>query len=249
MFNHLSKFYWQLFKNDYLRYLLVYIRYLFYRLFYKFEEISSPYSISNSNSYNRSALNSIRTECFYNRIKYLHGILMSLEYISKNSNILLIGSRSENELIYLKSYGFINITCVDILSYSPTIKCMDMHNLKFKNNKFDIIICGWTLVYSQNQKKCANELVRVTKDNGIVAIGYAKLKKKNKVSIKAKNESLIIPKENANSAKEILQLFARNIKKKIFIYDGELNFFTEKKIYKLAGHTSSNILTIFKIKK
>jgi len=60
---------------------------------------------------------------------------------------------------------------------------------------------------------------------------------------------LIIPKDNANSAKEILQLFARNIKKKIFIYDGELNFFTEKKIYKLAGHTSSNILTIFKIKK
>lgn len=102
---------------------------------------------------------------------------MSLEYVSKNSNILLIGSRSENELICLKSYGFINITCVDILSYSPTIKCMDMHNLKFKNNKFDIIICGWIIVYSQNQKKFANELARVTKNNGIVAICYAKLKK------------------------------------------------------------------------
>lgn len=70
MFNHLSKFYWQLFKNNNLRFLLVYIKYLFYRLFYKYEEIISPYSISNSNSYNRSALNSIRTECFYNRIKY-----------------------------------------------------------------------------------------------------------------------------------------------------------------------------------
>ena len=175
---HFSKFYWQLFRNDYLRFILVYIRFLFYRFFYKHREIYSPHSIPNTNKYNRSALNSIRTETFYNRIRYLHGILMSLEYINKNAKILLIGSRSENELIYLKSYGFINITCVDIISYSPKIKCMDMHDLKFKNSTFDIIICGWTLVYSQNQIRCANELVRVSKNNGIIAIGYAKVKKK-----------------------------------------------------------------------
>lgn len=245
MQKHLLNFFWQFFKNNYLRFLFVYLRYIFFKLFYNFKEIKSPYSIPNSNSYNRSALKNIRTECFYNRIKYLHGILMSLEYVNTSSNILLIGSRSENELIYLKSYGFKKITCIDILSYAPTIKCMDMHELKFKSNIFDIIICGWTLVYSQNQKKCAEEILRVLKNNGIIAIGYAKTNKKTNIL----NDKLIIPKKNANSANQILKLFANNIKKKIFIYDAELSHLSEKKINYIAGHTLSNILTVFQIKK
>lgn len=131
---------------------MFFFRYNFFRIFYDLKELNSTFSITNANSHNRSALSSMRTECFYNRIRYLHGIIMSLEYLDKDSEILLIGSRSENEFFYLKSYGFTNITCIDILSYSPTIKCMDMHDLKFKNNKFDIVICGWTMVYSKNEK-------------------------------------------------------------------------------------------------
>ena len=240
-----SKFYWQLFRNDYLRYLIVLLRYLFFKTFYNFKELKSQFSITNSNDYNRSALSSMRTECFYNRIKYLHGVIMSLEYLGKDSQILLIGSRSENELFYLKSYGFKNITCIDILSYSPTIKCMDMHDLKFKNNKFDVVICGWTMVYSQNEKKCADEIIRVSKNNSVIAIGYAKRKVK-KIKLK---KGLIVPKKNANNAKQILKLFSVAIKKNIFKYDAELNHLSEKKIQNLAGHTSSNILTVFQIKK
>jgi len=240
-----SKFYWQLFRNDYLRYLIVLLRYHFFKTFYNFKELKSQFSITNSNDYNRSALSSMRTECFYNRIKYLHGVIMSLEYLGKDSQILLIGSRSENELFYLKSYGFKNITCIDILSYSPTIKCMDMHDLKFKNNKFDVVICGWTMVYSQNEKKCADEIIRVSKNNSVIAIGYAKRKVK-KIKLK---KGLIVPKKNANNAKQILKLFSVAIKKNIFIYDAELNHLPEKKIQNIAGHTSSNILTVFQIKK
>lgn len=235
MKKHIFNFFWQLFKNDYLRFFLVYTRYFFFSFIFSFRKIESVYSKPNTNNYNITALKSIRTECFYNRIKYLYGILSSLEYMQKNANILLIGPRTENELYYLKSYGFHNITCIDLLSYSPRIKCMDMHDLKFKNNKFDVIICGWVLIYSQNLKKCVKEIIRVSKNNTIIAIGYAKDKIKQK--------------KNVNTAKEILNLFQKQIKKNIFIYDGELSHLPKNKILNLAGHTSSNILTVFKIKK
>ena len=78
-----------------------------------------------------------------------------------------------------------------------------MHDLKFKNNKFDVVICGWTMVYSQNEKKCADEIIRVSKNNSVIAIGYAKRKVK-KIKLK---KSLIVPKKNANNAKQILKLF------------------------------------------
>lgn len=245
MQKHISFFFWQLLRNDYLRYLIVLLRYYFFKIFYKFQELKSPYSITNTNKYNRSALNSLRTECFYNRIRYLHGIMMSLEYLNKDAEILLIGSRSENELLYLKSYGFQNITCIDILSYSPRIKCMDMHNLIFRKNKFDIVICGWTMVYSQNEKKCADEIIRVSKNKSIILLGYAKRSGKQINS----SESAIVPKKNANSAKQILKLFNGNIERCIFLYDAELDNLSKKKMQNIAGHTSSNILTIFQLKK
>lgn len=235
MQKHLLNFFWQLFKNDYLRFLLVYFRYVFFRTTFAYREIDSSYSKPNTNHHNSAALKDMRTECFYNRIKYLHGILMSLEYIKKNSNILLIGSRTENELFYLKSYGFQNITCIDLLSYSPRIKCMDMHNLKFKRKTFDVIICGWVLIYSQNLKKCVNEIIKVSKNNAIIAIGYAKDKVRQK--------------KNVNTAKQLLNLFGKKVKKNIFIYDGELSHLSKNNILNLAGHTSSNILTVFKLRK
>lgn len=249
MFNHLSKFYWQLFKNDYLRFLLVYFRYMYFKFNYRFKEIQSLHSIPNTNSHNREALKKISTECFYNRIRYLHGVLMSLEYINKDANILLIGSRTENELIYLKSYGFKKITCIDLLSYAPTIQAMDMHKLEFNNDKFDVVICGWTLVYSYDEKKCAEEILRVSKNNAVIAIGYAKRDLKIEKKTKILKGSLVVPIKNANSADQILNLFKNKIRKIIFIYDGELSHLTEKKINKISNHSSSNILTVFKIKK
>jgi len=235
MLRHIVSFFYQFLKNDYLRLILVYFRYIFFNIFYKFKEIDSPYSKLNTNNHNKSAFQNLKTDCMYNRIKFIQGALQSLEYVRNDFKILLIGSRTENEFFYLKSFGFKNITCIDILSYSPKIECMDMHNLKFKSNKFDLIICGWVLIYSQNLKQCVREITRVAKNNSIISIGYAKDR------IKQKN--------NLNTASAILKLFFKNIKKKIFIYDGELGNLSKQKIFNITGADSSNIITIFSIKK
>ena len=52
------------------------------------------------------------------------------------------------------SYGISrkNISAIDLISYSPWIDLGDMHNLPYKDNSFDIIICGWVIAYSNKKE-------------------------------------------------------------------------------------------------
>ena len=70
-------------------------------------------------------------------------------------------------------YGFSleNITGIDLFSYSPLIQVMDMHDLKFNDNQFDIVYSSFVLRYSNDIWRACAEAVRVTKDSGLIAIG------------------------------------------------------------------------------
>lgn len=92
----------------------------------------------------------------------------------KNLKILSIGPRSEGEIFLLFSNGFElkNISAVDLFSYSPLISLGDMHNLKFDDNSFDIVLMGWCLAYSNNKKDALSEANRVLKKGGSLIIGH-----------------------------------------------------------------------------
>ena len=66
-----------------------------------------------------------------------------------------------------------NITGLDLFSYSPYIKLGDMHNLKFNDEEFDIVLMGWCLAYSNNKEKALSEVRRVLVKNGSLIIGYS----------------------------------------------------------------------------
>ena len=93
----------------------------------------------------------------------------------KNLKVLSIGPRAEGEIYNIFAHGFEfgNITGVDLFSYSPLIKLGDMHNLKFDDEKFDIVLMGWCLAYSNNKKKALSEAKRVLGKNGLLVIGYS----------------------------------------------------------------------------
>lgn len=93
----------------------------------------------------------------------------------KKLKILSIGPRSEGEIFNLFANGFElkNIAGIDIFSYSPLIQLSDMHNIKLEDNKFDIVLMGWCLAYSNNKVKAINEAKRVLKKDGSLIIGYS----------------------------------------------------------------------------
>jgi len=91
--------------------------------------------------------------------------------------VLSIGPRNENELFHLVAYGFDleNIEAVDLVSNSPLVTVMDMHDLQYPNDTFDVVISGWTLPYSKDPKKALAEKMRVLKPGGLLCIGLTRV--------------------------------------------------------------------------
>lgn len=92
-----------------------------------------------------------------------------------NLKVLSIGPRAEGEIFNIFAHGFElkNITGLDLFSYSPLIQLGDMHNLKFKDGEFDVVLMGWCLAYSNDKKKALSEVKRVMSKNGLLVIGYS----------------------------------------------------------------------------
>ncbi len=110
------------------------------------------------------------------RPRILINPLMTISRVSRNYKdykVLSIGPRSEEEIFCLMACGFKpdNITGVDLLSYSDFIELGDMHELPYEDNAFDIVIAGWVLAYSSDNQKAADEILRVVKPGGYVAVG------------------------------------------------------------------------------
>lgn len=102
--------------------------------------------------------------------------LVSLTAVNRrirDLSVLTVGPRTEAELLTLIACGFqpANIRGLDLISYSPLVDVGDMHAMPYPDNSFDVVIAGWVLAYSENQRKAASEIVRVAKTGAYVAIG------------------------------------------------------------------------------
>ena len=103
----------------------------------------------------------------------LNPILSCTFLDKKNIRVLSIGPRTEGEIYNIISKGFLkkNIDSIDVQSYSPLISLGDMHEMRFSEKTFDLILCGWVMTYSYNRQKAINEIIRVSKNNAIICIG------------------------------------------------------------------------------
>jgi SAM-dependent methyltransferase len=226
------------------RFLITYLRALYFvKIRKRLKTVDSHDAIKRSISHNlKSVLPS------NDRIKLLFNPLSVIELLNKESKILVIGPRNESNLFFLRGMGFKkeNIIGLDMISYVPSIKLGDMHNLPFETNSFDAVACGWTLSYSNDPKKAANEMLRVVKSNGLIgiAVEYSTMTSEDEIAM-----SGYILQENSggriNSTEQILQLFSPNVKEIFF------NHNAPNKI----SHSSqfmpnvSNISSIFSVKK
>ena len=89
-----------------------------------------------------------------------------------NKKILIIGPRNEAEIFNFMAHGFKreNIHSIDLFSYSPMVKIMDMHNLAFEDASFDLVYAGWVISYSDNRLRALQEMMRVAKPNGVIGV-------------------------------------------------------------------------------
>lgn len=88
----------------------------------------------------------------------------------KNKKVLCVGARSIYEIETFKSFGAKEVIGIDLFSETPEIKIMDMHNMDFEDNSFDILFSCHSLEHARNYEKALSEFKRVIKNNGIIAI-------------------------------------------------------------------------------
>lgn len=102
--------------------------------------------------------------------------LKSIDFVNfKKSKVLSVGPRVEGEIFNLVGHGFKlkNIESIDLQSYSKLIKLGDMLDIPYDDNLFDVVICGWVLSYTNKIQESVNELIRVTKNKGLICIGIS----------------------------------------------------------------------------
>jgi SAM-dependent methyltransferase len=158
--------------------------------------------------------------------------VLAIERVGADSNILIIGNRTESDIFKLNSYGFKRITAVDLITYSPKVTLMDAHSMSFQDNSFDIVLLPYVLPYTNYPRLLSSEVIRVTKNNGIVsiAIDYNKTK-------------------DIKSVEDIKNLFSGCIHNINFIYNHELSNFDNDTLFQKIGSKASAINLTFSLKK
>jgi SAM-dependent methyltransferase len=109
-----------------------------------------------------------------NAIVHSHRTLQQLWKIAdRRSRVLAVGACNLLEIYTFKGYGFDNIVGVDLVRPDNDpgyIRIMDMHDLRFPDDAFDIVYCSGAFHCSYDAKRLVREFVRVTRTGGWVCI-------------------------------------------------------------------------------
>ncbi len=84
--------------------------------------------------------------------------------------LLMIGPRSEYEILSALAYGFKNIIAIDLFSYSPFINVCDLHDLEGELF-FNGVIMGYVLPYLSEPKQAITEITSMLQPGGTLTIG------------------------------------------------------------------------------
>lgn len=185
-----------------------------------------------------------------NRIELLIRPLSVIETARTAKSVLLIGPRNENDLLIASAFFDLPLDCIrglDLISYSKQIDLGDMHDMPYENEQFDVVICGWTLSYSNDPQQLANEMMRVCKPKGLIAVGveYSELDEEGYQQLLG--YSLEIPGvQRINTAAQIESLFEQHFGNIHFSHDAPL-----KLCHKPEGrvHNPSSVASIFSLNK
>jgi SAM-dependent methyltransferase len=138
----------------------------------------------------------------------------------KDVDVLSIGPRTEGELLNLVAHGFepSRIRGLDLIAYSDWVDLGDMHAMPYPDNRFDAIVCGWVLAYSDSKQKAADEIVRVARPGALVAVGVEYCALTNEEQI-AKYGYLAGSAERIWSVADILRYFDGHVDRVFFQHD------------------------------
>ena len=92
-----------------------------------------------------------------------------IDNIGKDARILCVGSRDGEEVQTFNELGYYDVTGIDLAEFKPYTQKMDMHNLQFEDDSFDIVYTN-SLDHSNDIDKALREITRVLRVLGILVV-------------------------------------------------------------------------------
>lgn len=88
-----------------------------------------------------------------------------------DANMLIVGCRTEDDLYWLKGYGYKNVQGYDLISYSNDVILGDFHQCQLADNSYDVVMLGWMITYTKNPELIISEAKRILKSGGLLCVG------------------------------------------------------------------------------
>lgn len=85
-------------------------------------------------------------------------------------SVLCVGCRNGLELDRFRAHGFDDVVGIDIFSRRDDIKVMDMHEMTFPDDSFDVVYSSHALEHSYDVGRVADQIVRVARDGAVVGV-------------------------------------------------------------------------------
>jgi SAM-dependent methyltransferase len=84
--------------------------------------------------------------------------------------VLCVGCRNPLELDRFRARGFDDVVGIDLFSQRDDILVMDMHELSFPDDSFDVVYASHALEHSYDVDRVAREVARVGRDGAVVGV-------------------------------------------------------------------------------
>lgn len=150
-------------------------------------------------------------EAVSKRKEELIGLLSERVNLKLIGNALVIGCRDALELDLLESKGVRNVIGIDLFSLDKRIKVMDMHNIKYQDKFFDLVYTSHSLEHGFDYNKVISEILRVIKNDGIIAI-----------EVPVNYETTEVDLHDFKSANNLIKIFSNHANIKEVLYKAEL---------------------------
>jgi SAM-dependent methyltransferase len=84
--------------------------------------------------------------------------------------VLCVGCRNALELDRFRARGFADVVGIDVFSQREDILIMDMHEMTFSDDSFDVVYASHSLEHSYDVGRVAREIGRVARDGAVVGV-------------------------------------------------------------------------------
>ncbi len=207
---------WSLLKHYNLRYFIINLRYKLLKRNMKFGNFENESIGELTVKHNLSAFNIPRAAFGCGgRMELL--IYPLVAYYRKNRSsikVLIVGCRSEDDIYWLRSYGFLDTYGLDLFSYSKNILIGDIHNTGFADGSYDVVLLGWMISYTKDPGSVFKECKRILKPGGLFGVGLDHAPNQHIDGIKPPRVNTL------NSTTDMKKLMDETIKHKVvFEYD------------------------------